>query len=216
MNHTLEYGWRMSVGKLAGTDDPNRVRRVLGLFNALPQFLPCEVLALEKALHSPAMFGVNLRVLVLRGWSAEVSALLYKNFRFMHPLLKIDPTMWKVMSRAQLIDELGHAVGMAVADLHCDPGSNVIFEAFLHGLKNDTVVRPARFCDVMVPDEMGQELKVELGSKDLPYTLASRIYRDCTGQEPEAVFETDLSPLRVDYEELAKIGQAVRPPNRHW
>lgn len=128
---------------------PHWMHAVLSkLYHAVPARAPYSVLALwGLAWERVPMMDIErlqMAIILQKGWDLETSALLYKNFRFLHPVMEYNPHVLLTFNREQLKDQFGATYGDVIADLCSDPGSQPFFSAMLFG-RLDVPVTPA-FC----------------------------------------------------------------------
>lgn len=206
---------------------------LMRLPNAVPSREAVEVLAVTGLMVTQADLDWNLeltvRLLLQRGWSVEMSMMMFKNFRLAHPLPQFKPEMYALMSRKQLQDSFGVAFGNVIADVCVDPDSQPVFAALLFGNLDDAITRPCMHAalkmridrdlanDGRLPGarlEFSLEGVTRLGvapggpMKSIPYAEAVTLYQEATGCTPE--FLVSINPREVDYEELARLGEALR------
>ncbi len=220
--------WVGSFAKQAGRNF-HFAAELAGKIYALGLQEGVELLAPRAVIYSYASENLSVPSIAQRGWDRETSVLMFKNFRLAYPQMRFDPELHRVMSRQQLIDEYG-LFGDVMDDIARRPGSQVYFERLLSGNVDLAVSRPVIAVNVLVGGEFashladavvtvqmhgedskrfGQYLPVSQGEV-LSYATASTIYKKATGLEFEAT--GDLHPLWNDYDELAKAGIDVRPP----
>jgi len=227
-----------NANNYSGPPLPQWVRPLLlRLKNAVPAQHPVEVLAITGMYIAQKdvdwTMQVVVRMLVQRGWSVEMSLLMYRNFRLAYPMLRYKPEMYALLSRKQLREEFGSTYGDVIADICVDPDSQPVFSRMLSGNLDDLVLRPAMH--VMVAFDIDQllfhdsastlpvsaKLSIELSNvqsgqlmgnggppQSLTMSVASSLYREATGSEPE--FMVPINPREIDYENFASVGEALR------
>lgn len=203
------------------------------LRDAVSAKYPLEVLAVtgldvQRDVASPVL-KVKFRVLAQRGWDLDTSIVLYKNFRFFHPVLAVPIEALPLLSRKQLIETFGDSFGTIIADLMVDPGTQPIFLALLNGTLSNPVTRPlvdAVLCVDVMDDTDPVKIAVDpVQISSIQYVTpgggllsdklvsisewdAATLWQRAVGTRPN--FSTSLSVQDIDYEKIAEAGQTVR------